>query len=129
MAVKDLLQSITENLQNSATVKKVYGDPVAAEGKTIIPIAKIKYGFGAGGGKKAKTDGKGADSAEGESGGGGGGVQVIPVGYIEVGQKSSEYIPIGGTRKIAGFLAGGIALGFLLATVIKEKKWLKQVFQ
>jgi uncharacterized spore protein YtfJ len=50
MNVPDILQSISERLQNSASVEAVYGDPVTAEGKTIIPVAKIRYGFGGGGG-------------------------------------------------------------------------------
>jgi uncharacterized spore protein YtfJ len=33
-------------LRQTATVKNVYGEPVIAVNKTIIPVAKIMYGFG-----------------------------------------------------------------------------------
>ena len=31
-------------------VKAIYGQPIAAHGKTVIPVAKIMYGYGAGAG-------------------------------------------------------------------------------
>ena len=50
MDVPETIKSISERLQNAATVKTIYGDPIDAEGKTIIPVARVRYGFGAGGG-------------------------------------------------------------------------------
>jgi len=70
-----LMQSLHENLSSRAQVKSVFGDPVVAGEKTIIPVAKIGYGFGAGAG----TGGVGDTRAKGEGGGGGGGVRAVPV--------------------------------------------------
>ena len=75
-----LLQSLKESILSQANVKAIYGEPIAAHGKTVIPVAKIMYGYGAGAG----TGGVGDSSARGEGGGGGGGVRAIPVGVIEV---------------------------------------------
>src|SRR5204862_2143310 len=50
MSSLTLLQSLHENLAGRAQVKSVFGDPVTAGEKTIIPVAKIAYGFGAGAG-------------------------------------------------------------------------------
>lgn len=127
MAVQDVLQSISETLRSSATVQKVYGDPVSVEGKTIIPVAKLRYGFGAGRGSKKKKTGEPEDNqaSQDNSGGGGGGVVVVPVGYIEVNDKSSEYIPINGSRKLIGFLAGGFLLGMLIPLLLKKTIWQK----
>ncbi len=50
VSVPDIFRNITDKLQTSASVKTVYGEPVTAEGKTIIPVARVRYGFGAGGG-------------------------------------------------------------------------------
>jgi uncharacterized spore protein YtfJ len=128
MAVQDVLQTISETLRSSATVQKVYGDPVSVEGKTIIPVAKMRYGFGAGkGGKKRKTGSETEDTqaSQDNNGGGGGGVVVVPVGYIEVSDKSSEYVPINGSRKIIGFLAGGFFLGMLIPLLLKKTIWQK----
>ena len=45
-----LLQSLKENILGQANVKTIYGEPISAQGKTIIPIAKVLYGYGAGAG-------------------------------------------------------------------------------
>lgn len=60
-----ILQSLKESIV-AANVKAVYGEPVAAQGRTIIPVAKIIYGYGGGAG----TGGVGS-SGRGEGGGGG----------------------------------------------------------
>src|SRR5438874_12749602 len=81
-----LLQSLHENLAGRAQVKSVFGDPVTAGEKTIIPVAKIAYGFGAGAG----TGGMGDTKPKGEGGGGGGGVRAIPVGVFEVSARETK---------------------------------------
>jgi uncharacterized spore protein YtfJ len=48
----EVLKSTIEPLQNSAVVKSVFGQPVSAQGKTIIPVARIAYGFGGGSGTR-----------------------------------------------------------------------------
>jgi uncharacterized spore protein YtfJ len=67
-----LLQSLQESVLGQASVKTIYGEPISAQGKTIIPVAKIMYGYGAGAG----TGGVGDASARGEGGGGGGGYEL-----------------------------------------------------
>ena len=39
-----LLQSLKESILSQANVKAIYGEPIAAHGKTVIPVAKIMYG-------------------------------------------------------------------------------------
>ena len=48
MSSVTLLQSLHENLAGRAQVKSVFGEPIAAGEKTIIPVARMAYGFGAG---------------------------------------------------------------------------------
>src|ERR1700680_3497554 len=67
MSALTILQSLKESILSQANVKAIYGDPITAHGKTVIPVAKIMYGFGAGAG----TGGVGTSSARGEGGGGG----------------------------------------------------------
>ena len=59
-----ILQSLRESIQGQATVKTVYGEPIEAQGKTIIPVAKIVFGFGAGAGTGGVKD----STARGEGG-------------------------------------------------------------
>ena len=47
MTLEDMFQAI-EDMRNKANVSAVYGEPVQAGERTIIPVADIKYGFGLG---------------------------------------------------------------------------------
>ncbi len=105
-----LLQSLKESILSQANVKAIYGEPIAAHGKTVIPVAKIMYGYGAGAG----TGGVGASSARGEGGGGGGLVRAIPVGVIEVSDQQTRFVPITDRKRLAGTVLAGIGLGMLL---------------
>jgi uncharacterized spore protein YtfJ len=105
-----LLQSLKESFLSQANVKAIYGEPIAAHGKTVIPVAKIMYGYGAGAG----TGGVGSSSARGEGGGGGGGVRAIPVGVIEVSDQQTRFVPITDRKRLAGAVLAGIGLGMLI---------------
>jgi len=50
MSTLALLQSLKESILSQANVKAIYGEPIAAHDKTVIPVAKIMYVYGAGGG-------------------------------------------------------------------------------
>src|ERR1700733_7166460 len=105
-----LLQSLKESILSQANVKAIYGEPIAAQGKTVIPVAKIMYGYGAGAG----TGGVGDTSARGE-GGGGGGVRAIPVGVIEISDQQTRFVPITDRKRLAGAVLAGIGFGMLLS--------------
>jgi uncharacterized spore protein YtfJ len=106
-----LLQSLKESILSQANVKAIYGEPIAAQGKTVIPVAKIMYGYGAGAG----TGGVGDTSARGEGGGGGGGVRAIPLGVIEISDQQTRFVPITDRKKLAGAVLAGIGFGMLLS--------------
>ncbi|RLP74992.1 hypothetical protein D9V32_11235 [Mycetocola tolaasinivorans] len=62
-------------------VQTAYGDPVTADGETLIPVALTGFGFGAGEGELSE----GVDGEPAGSGGGGGGFS-IPIGaYLRSG--------------------------------------------
>ncbi|HUO14082.1 MAG TPA: spore germination protein GerW family protein [Verrucomicrobiae bacterium] len=109
MSSLEILQSLKESIV-AANVKAVYGEPIAAQGKTVIPVAKIVYGYGGGAG----TGGVGNSGTRGEGGGGGGGARAIPVGVVEVSSQQTRFIPITSRRKLAGAVAVGVGLGILL---------------
>jgi uncharacterized spore protein YtfJ len=105
-----LMQSLKESVLTQANVKTIYGQPIEAQGKTIIPVARISYGFGAGAG----TGGVG-DSSKGEGGGGGGGVRAVPVGVIEVSQQPTRFVPISDRKKLSAAVLLGLALGMWMS--------------
>src|SRR6266436_6156364 len=105
-----LLQSLKESVLGQANVKAIYGEPISAHEKTIIPVARIMYGYGAGAG----TGGVGDTSARGEGGGGGGGVRAVPVGVIEISDQQTRFVPITDRKKLTGAVLVGMGLGMWL---------------
>jgi uncharacterized spore protein YtfJ len=105
-----LLQSLKENILGQAGVKTIYGEPISAQGRTVIPVAKVAYGYGAGAG----TGGVGNSSAQGEGGGGGCGVRAVPVGVIEVSDQGTTFVPITSRSKLAAAVVAGISLGIVM---------------
>ena len=105
-----LLQSLKDSILGQAGAKAIYGEAVTAQGKTVIPVAKLAYAYGAGAG----TGGVGNSSAQGEGGGGGAGVCAIPVGVIEISEQETRFIPITSHKKLAGAIAIGTFIGIFL---------------
>jgi uncharacterized spore protein YtfJ len=105
-----LLQSLKDSIVGQAGVKTIFGEPISAQGKTVIPVAKLTYGYGGGAG----TGGVGNSSAQGEGGGGGAGVHAIPVGVIEVSDRQTRFIPITSRKKLVGAVLAGMFLGISL---------------
>ena len=116
MDIKQLLQSISDNLSASADVTKVYGEPTVVEGKTIIPVAKVSYGFGGGFGGGQRND------KSGDGGGGGGGVLASPVGILEVTAEETRFISFENKKKLVGALILGVLVGILLGKKLSRKK-------
>jgi uncharacterized spore protein YtfJ len=114
MNATDMLEKIGDALGSTATVKSVYGEPIQMEGKVVVPIAKIAYGFGAGGGRgPAKHSGDVETQPEG--GGGGGGMRAFPAGALEITPSGTRFVPFTDLRWIAGaFAAGALLCGVFL---------------
>jgi uncharacterized spore protein YtfJ len=104
-----LLESLKESVLGQANVKTIFGEPVAAQGKSIIPVARISYGYGAGAG----TGGVG-NTSKGEGGGGGGGVRAVPVGVIEISDRPTRFVPISDRKKLGAAVALGVVMGMWL---------------
>ena len=67
-SANSLVTRLADKLGSHASAATVYAAPIEREGVTVIPVAKISYGFGGGGGEQR----------EGSGGGGGGGVIAFP---------------------------------------------------
>jgi uncharacterized spore protein YtfJ len=111
MNASDLLQKIAETLGTTATVKSVFGEPIQANGKTVVPVAKVAYGFGGGfGAGKHAT----APDGEGEGGGGGGGVRAFPAGALEITDGGTRFVPFADVGSLAVAFIAGAVLGAVL---------------
>ena len=116
MALQDIFKGITERLQTTASVESVYGEPIVADGKTIIPVARVRYGFGGGFGEGSDDNESSSDEGQagGSGGGGGGGVEVTPIGIIEVTPGDTRYISFEDRRRLISAALVGLALGAII---------------
>jgi uncharacterized spore protein YtfJ len=108
-----LFESLAEPLRRSAQVNTIFGTPIAAAGRTIIPVARVRYGFGVGAG--SETESEGDETEEELDLGGGGGVGAVPLGVLDVSARRTRFVPIRGRRTDLLLFLAGTACGFWLA--------------
>ena len=114
MDATNILRQISDSLGSTATVKSVFGEPIQSEGRTVIPVARVAYGFGGGFGS-GHPKAEGANPAHaGEGGGGGGGVRAFPAGALEITPQGTRFIAFPDMRLLTGVFAAGMVLGGLL---------------
>ncbi len=104
-------------LQEKANVNACFGEPVTVEGRTVIPVAKVSYGFGMGAEEGPASE---AQPVEAESRGPyGGGVKSSPLAVIEVTQEGTGIEPVIDEQKVAmvALLVGAWSV-FWLARVL-----------
>jgi len=85
--VERLVKVTMDEIEEMLTTKRVVGEPIEAQGRTLIPLVSLGFGFGAGGGAGSGTaprGGNGTSRGEGTGGGTGGGGGVRPVGVIVI---------------------------------------------
>jgi hypothetical protein len=81
-----------------------YGEPVHVEGRTVIPVARVRAAGGMG--KR----------------GGGGRLDAVPVGFIEVSQAGARFEAIATSGALPrGLAAGGAALTALAAAAVLRR--------
>jgi uncharacterized spore protein YtfJ len=102
----EMLSMLAERIGARLGAATVFGEPVERDGVTVVPVAVTRFGIGAGAG----TDpGKGQ---EGEGGGGGGG--VTPIGYIELKEGRSRYVPVVHPARMLVLVLGAVLTGLLI---------------
>jgi uncharacterized spore protein YtfJ len=106
-----LLERLAELVGAKAGVQVVFGDPIRHESLTVIPVARVRWGFGGGSGSA-----DGPDSAAASGSGGGGGAAADPIGYLELRGDDAAFQPIREPYPSPAFL---IACGLTAALVIR----------
>jgi len=77
--VENITKTTLQEIEKILGSRTVVGEPINADGRTIIPLISIGFGFGAGGGS---GKGEGRRQGEGEGGGTGGGAWIRPVAIV-----------------------------------------------
>ena len=119
-------QSLIDFLKSTAGVSTVYGAPVTAHGRTLIPVARVAYGFGGGHGPfhlaaGSRASSGGATAEETAAGGLGGGVAAQPVDVIELGPDGARFIVFQEGKKLAVAAVGGFVLGVLIGRCLSRR--------
>ena len=113
--VTDTLESVKSGIAERLTAHTAYGEPVTANGVTVVPVARVMLGFGAGGGvgeSKLPQDGEEAAPPPTGSGGGAGGI-VQPLGFIELSDAGARWVPL--EPPVAETVLRGLTLAAALA--------------
>jgi uncharacterized spore protein YtfJ len=107
----ELLERLAERLGARARVQAVFGEPIRQGERTVVPVARVRWGFGGGSGQSEASE---AGNASGS--GGGGGVTADPIGYLEITNDEAEFRPISAAYPSPVFL---LASGVTAALVIR----------
>lgn len=118
---KETVEEIMENMHET-NADMVFGKSRQDGTKTIIPVAKISYGWGGGGGKSKKTD-----KPEETGSGFGMGIGIKPIGYIEILRDKAKYKPILDYGAISIILSSVLGLLLLRTTKMMFKKRKKKI--
>ena len=82
-----LLETVFNQIGMNAGAKAVFGDPIEKSGRTVIPVAQAVIGTGGGGGG-------GSSDKTGSGEGAGGGALTRPLGYIEISDEGTVFVPL-----------------------------------
>ncbi|MGZ3657275.1 MAG: GerW family sporulation protein [Bdellovibrionota bacterium] len=79
----DWLEALPEQIAGNASTRTIFGEPIHGQDTTVIPVAKVRYGFGAGSGS--------GPSERGQGSGGVGGMLLTPLGFIELHKGKAKF--------------------------------------
>lgn len=110
-ASDSFIERLASRLGLHASASAVFDDPVDRDGVTVIPVAKVRWGFGGGSGRGIE---EGSEAGEiGEGSGGGGGVMASPVGYIEIQDGQATFHRIKDPASLVPLVLAGAFAGWL----------------
>jgi len=112
----DELFTRLDELQKSANVNAVFGQPVQVGEKTVIPIASVTYAFGLGFGEQEEQ----ANEAN-VGGGGGAGAIAKPLGLAEITPESTRVETVVDEQRVirAGMLFGAWSVFWIANALIR----------
>lgn len=110
-----LLERLAEQIGARAGVQAVFGEPIRQGDMTVVPVARVRWGFGGGSGSA-----DGPTTGSGSGSGGGGGVAADPVGYLEIGPAGATFRKIAEPYPSPLFLvAAGVAGAIVLRALAR----------
>ena len=92
MHLDNLIDNTIDNLKNVINTSNVIGKPIDINGKTIVPVSKVTFGFVTGGAEYSTSQDK--DSELPYASGSGGGVNIVPIGFLMCEDDDYKFIKV-----------------------------------
>lgn len=105
------LESLAMRVGDRAGLRAAFGEPIHAQGVTVIPVARTRWGFGAGIGRVRAL----LEPGVADMGGGGGGAVSEPEGFLVVENGRARFERVHNPARTAAIAAAGVVLGLFLA--------------
>jgi sporulation protein YtfJ len=91
--ISELMGVTMQKIREMVDANTIIGQPIQAEGMTLIPISRLTFGFASGGSDYASKNQK-PDAANSFGGGSGAGVNIVPVAFLIVKGDSVKILPV-----------------------------------
>ena len=91
--ISEFMNSTMEKIRAMADANTIVGDPIRAEGVTLIPVSRMSFGF-AGGGSDFSTKGQAAGGDKYFGGGSGASAKLEPVAFLVVKGENVRLLPV-----------------------------------
>ena len=91
--IGELMDTTMAKIREMVDANTIIGQPIQAEGMTLIPISKLSFGF-ASGGSDFTTKNQKPDSDNAFGGGSGAGVNISPVAFLIVKGDTVKLLPV-----------------------------------
>ncbi|KCZ73412.1 hypothetical protein ANME2D_00478 [Candidatus Methanoperedens nitroreducens] len=96
MNAEEIIKTITEEIATMISTKTVIGEHITIDGRIIIPVTRVSFGFGSGGGTGRNKAGE-----EGIGSGGAGGASIQPIAFLVITPEDVQLLSIKGKGTIA----------------------------
>ena len=93
MQLDNLIDNTIDNLKNVINTSNVIGTPIKVDGKTIVPVSKVTFGFVTGGAEYSAGEQNESDELPYASGSGGG-VNIVPIGFLMCENDDYKFIKV-----------------------------------
>jgi uncharacterized spore protein YtfJ len=115
--IQRLLDTFAD-LRDNANVNACFGEAMTIGGRTIIPVAKVSYGFGMGAEQETPSNVESLETLV--HGPCGGGMRSSPLGVIEVTEGETRIEPVidEGKMAVLGMLVGAWSVFWLARALV-----------
>jgi uncharacterized spore protein YtfJ len=119
---QEILESMAERFAATANAKQVFGEAIQADGRTIVPVARVEYRLGGGWGGGEQQENSFSAPRKGGGGGGGGQVTAYPLGALEISETGTRFIHFFDALQIVKAVTGGLIALLVVRRLLRRRK-------